>query len=135
MATDTAGSVARDFAKQMVHYIRANVNYSDDAGASVHVGTIPAGSVIIPNASGAFVTTAFAADTTAQTMNIGVEGGDVDSLATALVLTTAGQIELDVETAIHVTVDTPIAAALTAGTGPTAGSAEVIIAYIPDNDR
>ena len=135
MATNTAGSVARELGFQAVHYLRANVNYSDDAGASVSLGTVPAGSIIIPNASGAFVTTAFAADTTAQTMNIGVEGGDVDSLATALVLTTAGQIELDVETAIYVTVDTPLAAALTAGTAPTAGSAEVIICYIPDNDK
>ena len=131
MATNTAGSVARELGFQAVHYIRKSFTY--DGTLSQTVGTIPAGAVIVPNASGAFVTTAFAADTTAQTMNIGY-ADDADEYASALVLTTAGQIELDVETDLLVPEDRAITATLTAGTLPTAGALEVIIAYIPDND-
>lgn len=103
-----------------------------DGTLSVDVGTVPAGSVIIPNASGAFVTTAFAG-TTPQTLNIGF-ADDADEYASALVLTTAGQIELDVETDLLVPADRTITATLTAGTAPSAGALEVIIAYVPDND-
>jgi hypothetical protein len=131
MATGTQGTTAREYSQQMVHYLRKSMTYNGTL--SVDVGTIPAGAVIVPNASGAFVTTAFTASTTVQTLDIGY-ADDADEYASALVLTSAGQIELDVETDLLVPADRTITATLTAGSGPTAGALEVIIAYIPDND-
>lgn len=124
-------NVARVYHTQQIHYLRKSMTY--DGTLSVDVGTVPSGALIIPNASGAFVTTAFTASTTVQTLNIGY-ADDADEYASALVLTSAGQIELDVETDLLVPADRTITATLTAGNGPTAGALEVIIAYIPDND-
>ena len=120
----------RQFHTQQVHFLRKSMTYDGDL--SVDVGAVPSGSVIIPNASGAFVTTVFAG-TVAQTLNIGY-AADADEYASALVLTTAGQIELDVETDLLVPEDRTITATLTAGTAPSAGALEVIIAYVPDTD-
>ncbi len=122
---------ARVYHTQQIHYLRKSMTYNGTL--SVNVGDVPAGALIIPNASGAFVTTAFAGGTP-QTLNIGY-ADDADEYASALVLTTAGQIELDVETDLLVPEDRTITATLTAGTGPTAGALEVVIAYIPDNDQ
>lgn len=130
MATNTAGTVARDYNKQMIHYLRKRMTYNGDL--SVDVGVLPAGALIVPNASGAFVTTAFAGGTP-QTLDIGY-ADDADEYASALVLTTAGQIELDVETDLLVPADRTITATLTAGATPSAGVLSVVIAYIPDND-
>ena len=130
MATNTAGSSARRLPMQVVHYLRKSMTWN--GALSVDVGTVPAGSVIIPNASGAFVTTAFAGGTP-QTLDIGY-ADDADEYASALVLTTAGQIELDVETDLLVPSDRTITATLTAGATPSAGALEVIIAYVPDAD-
>ena len=124
-------NVAREYHTQQIHYLRKSMTY--DGTLSVNVGTVPSGAIIIPNASGAFVTTAFTADTTVQTLNIGYSD-DADEYASALVLTSAGQIELDVETDLLVPENRTITATLTAGSAPTAGALEVIIAYIPDND-
>ena len=124
-------SEARRYHTQQIHYLRKSMTY--DGTLSVNVGTVPSGSILIPNASGAFVTTAFTASTTVQTLDIGYDD-DADEYATALVLTSAGQIELDVETDLLVPADRTITATLTAGSGPTAGALEVIIAYIPDDD-
>lgn len=124
-------NVAREYHTQQIHYLRKSMTY--DGTLSVNVGTVPAGAIIIPNASGAFVTTAFTASTTVQTLDIGYSD-DADEYASALVLTSAGQIELDVETDLLVPENRTITATLTAGSGPTAGALEVIIAYIPDND-
>ena len=123
-------STAREYHTQQIHYLRKSMTY--DGTLSVDVGTVPSGALIIPNASGAFVTTAFAGGTP-QTLNIGY-ADDADEYATALVLTTAGQIELDVETDLLVPADRTITATLTAGATVSAGALEVIIAYIPDND-
>ena len=123
-------SNARLYHTQQVHYLRKSMTYNGTL--SVNVGTVPSGSILIPNASGAFVTTAFAGDT-AQTLNIGF-ADDADEYASALTLTSAGQIELDVETDLLVPADRTITATLTAGSNPSAGALEVIIAYVPDND-
>ena len=133
MATGTAATAARQTHLQVVHMIRKTMAWDGTTASAVTVGILPANAVIIPNASGAFVTTAFAADTTAQTLDIGY-ADDADEYASALVLTTAGQIELDVETDLLIPADRTITATMTAGTAPTAGSLEVIISYVCDND-
>lgn len=130
MATNETGKTSRQLALQAVHYLRKSMVW--DGTLSVDVGTVPAGALIVPNASGAFVTEAFAG-TAAQTLDIGYAGAAA-AYASALVLTTAGQIELDVETALLVPAERTITATLSAGTAPSAGALEVIIAYIPDND-
>lgn len=132
MATNDANQpkLGRQLAIQAVHYLRKGMTYDGDL--SVNVGVLPAGAVIVPGASGAFVTTAFAGGTP-QTLDIGY-ADDADEYASALVLTTAGQIELDVETDLLVPEDRTITATLTAGATVSAGALEVIIAYIPNND-
>ena len=130
MATNEPGKTSRQLSLQAVHYLRKGMTY--DGTLSVNVGTLPAGALIVPNASGAFVTTAFAGGTP-QTLDIGY-ADDADEYASALVLTSAGQIELDVETDLLVPAERTITATLTAGATPSAGALEVVIAYIPNND-
>lgn len=139
MATNTAGTVARDYHKQMIHYLRLGISFSDNGVAKV-VGVIPAGSQIINLISGVFVRTVFNAATT-NTLNIGTTADD-DLYATLLALGTKAFVALDESAAtglvntFYVTVDTTITATVVlTGTAATTGTAEVVIAYIPDNDK
>lgn len=136
MATNTAGSNARQFHTQQVHYLRKTITYLD-GGDTVTVGTIPAGSVVLPGLSGIAVTTAFNGDTT-NTSDLGISGSTT-KYASALALGTLGWIELDVITessasSLLTTADETIIATVVSTASASAGSAEVIIAYIPDND-
>ncbi|MEP0150006.1 hypothetical protein [Roseibium sp.] len=134
MATNTAGNSARYYNKQMVHYLRAGLAFGDN-GTAVTVGIIPAGSVILKAASGVQVTTAFNAGT-GNVLDVGTSDND-DLFGTDLALGTATFVPLDEAIGgYHVTSDTTITAtvALT-GTAASAGAAEVLICYIPDNDR
>lgn len=139
MATNTAGTTARNFNKQMVHYLRCGLTYSDN-GTAKTVGVIPAGSQILNLISGVFVTTVFNAGTT-NVLDIGTSAND-DLYATDLALGTKAFVVIDeAATATdvntwYVSADTTITAtvALT-GTAATTGAAEVVIAYLPDNDR
>ncbi len=139
MATNTAGSVARDFNKQMTHYLRCGITFSDN-GVAKTVGVLPAGAQMLNLHSGVYIRTAFNAGST-NVLDIGTSADD-DLYATDLALGTKAFVALDeAATATnvntwYVSVDTTITCtvALT-GTAATAGAAEVIIAYIPDNDR
>jgi hypothetical protein len=133
MATNTAGTVARQYQMQVVHYLRKTVGFGD-SGAQV-VGIIPAGALILKPASGVHVTTAFNAGTT-NTLDVGTSA-DGDLFGTALALGTATFVPLDEAIGgFLVNADTTITATVTlAGTAATAGSSEVVIAYIPDNDK
>lgn len=131
-ATNSAGSTARDYNMQLVHYLRKRIVWNGPTATGIIVGTLPAGALIVPNASGAFVSTAFAGGTP-QTLDIGY-ADDADEYASALALTTAGQIELDVETDLLVPSDRVVTATLSAGATPSAGVLDVVIAYVPDND-
>jgi hypothetical protein len=134
MATGTAGSAARQFHTQQVHYLRKSITFADD-GTTVTVGTIPAGSLVLKPISGVAVTTVFNAGTT----NVADMGPSTDSgtdlWATDLALGTLGFIPLDEAVTNLVSVDTivQIAVDLT-GTAATTGAAEVVICFIPDND-
>ena len=123
----------RQYHTQQVHYLRKTIAYTDD-DVEVTVGVIPSGSLILKPASGVHVTTAFNAGT-ANVLDIGTSA-DPDAFATDLALGTADFVALDVAAGTFlVTSDTTITTtpALT-GTAATAGSGEVVIAYIPDND-
>lgn len=132
MATNTAGTVARNFNKQLVHYLRKSVAYGDN-GTALTVGVIPAGSLILKPASGVHVTTAFNAGTT-NTLNVGTSAND-DLFGTLLALGTTTFVPLDESVDFTVAADTTITATVVlTGTAATAGAGEVVIAYIPDND-
>lgn len=135
MATNTAGSVARNFNKQMIHYLRKGITFADD-GTTVTVGTIPAGSLVIKPISGVAVTTVFNAGST-NVLDIGPStDSGTDLWATDLALGTLGFIPLDEAVTNLVSVDTIVQAAVDlSGTAATTGAAEIVIAYIPDNDR
>lgn len=131
MATGTRGTTARQYHQTMVHYLRKTIAFGD---GTVTVGIIPAGALILKNLSSVNVTTAFNAGTT-NTLHVGTAADD-DLYATALALGAVAQVDFDEFTASNlVTADTTIEATYNqSGTAPSAGSAEIIVAFIPDND-
>lgn len=134
MPTGTAGTAARQFHTQQVHYLRKSITFADD-GLTVTVGTIPAGSLILRPLSGVAVTTAFNAGST-NVLDIGPStDSGTDLWATDLSLTALAFVPLDEAVTNLVSVDTVVQAAVDlTGTAATAGAAEIIICYIPDND-
>lgn len=133
MATNTAGTVARDFHKQMIHYLRKGITYADN-GKTVNVGWIPAGALIIKPISGVAVTTAFNGDTT-NTVDIGPStDSGTDLWATDLALGALAFVPFDEAVTNMVLVDTLVQAAVVSSASASAGAAEIVIAYIPNND-
>lgn len=133
MPTGTVGSVARQYSYQMIHYLRKTIVFGDDA-VEKSVGWVPAGALILPALSGAFVTTLFNGST-GDLIDIGVAGNS-DLLATDLDVSSVGLKTLDEAAGLMLmTADTEIVAQYDdASSDATTGSAEIIIAYIPDND-
>jgi hypothetical protein len=132
-------TTARQYHQQMIHYLRKTITYADD-GTEVTIGRIPAGSVILKPISGVMVHTAFNAAST-NVLDIGANGGssgaldDDDYWATNLALGTTTFVPLDENVTNRVAYNTIITASVDlTGTAATTGEAEVIIAYIPDND-
>jgi hypothetical protein len=136
MATNTAGTVARNFQKQMIHYLRKTLTYAAGAGTAVDVGTVPAGSLLLGPVSGVAVTTVFVStsSTVATNIDIGTTAND-DVYATNLASTALGFVPFDEAVSQLVSADTKIIATIGSTGTVTAGEAEVIIAYIPDNDQ
>jgi hypothetical protein len=139
MATGTAATTARQLATQQTHYLRCGITYADN-GLVKTVGIIPAGSQMINLTSGVYIREVFNAGTT-NVLDIGTTADD-DLYATDLALGTKAFVVIDeAATATnvntwYVTVDTTITATVAlSGTAATTGQAEIIIAYIPDNDR
>lgn len=135
MATNTAGTVARDFQKQMVHYLRKGFTYAND-GETLTVGVVPAGAVVIR--AGVVVSTAFDAGTN-NVLDIGT-AADTDGFATDLALGTIGVIVADematTNDAGPYASDTTIQAVVDlTGTAATAGVGTIWVEYIPDNDK
>jgi prepilin-type processing-associated H-X9-DG protein len=138
MATNTAGTVARQLPFQAIHYLRANISFADGASKVYTVGVIPAGSQILHTLSGVYVRTVYNAGTN-NLLNIGTSDND-DLYGTIMSLTTETFVAIDeagsATDAWYITNDTTITAshALT-GTAATTGAGQVVIAYIPNNDR
>ena len=129
MTTGTLGSSARRYHTDQVHYVSCPVVYTT---LSYTIGKLPAGAAILD--AGIVVTTPFAGGTP-QTLDMGV-GGDTDALATAIVLTAAGNIKADVMTAsddLYLSADTDVNATLSAGATPSAGAGYVWVTYIMVN--
>lgn len=134
MATGTAGTGARQFHTQQIHYLRKSITFADD-GTTVTIGTIPAGSLVLKPISGVAVTTVFNAGST-NVLDIGPStDSGTDLWATDLALGSLAFVPLDEAVTNLVSVDTIVQAAVDlTGTAATTGAAEIIIAYIPDND-
>lgn len=127
-----AGSDARQFHTQQVHYLRKSISFADD-GVEVEVGKLPAGATILKPLSGVNVDVAFDAGST-NVLDIGTDAND-DLYGTNLALGSIAFVPLDEAVAMTVSSETTITAtvALT-GTAATAGNGEVVICYAADND-
>jgi hypothetical protein len=127
-----AANIARQYPAQLVHYLRKTLLFSDSGAKTV--GVIPAGALILKPASGAHVVTAFNAATT-NTLDIGTDA-DGDLFATALAAGSANFVACDEAIGgFRVNADTTVTATYNqSGTAASAGEAEIIVAYIPDND-
>lgn len=133
MPTGTQATNARQYPAQMIHYLRKSITFADN-GTTVTVGTIPAGALILKPASGVAVNVAFNGGTT-NTLDIGASTDvGTNNFATILALGSIAFVPIDEAVTNLVAVDTVIQAAVVSTAGATTGQAEIIIAYIPDND-
>lgn len=129
MATGTAGTIARLYQTEQVHYISAPIVYTR---LSTDIGTLPKGAAVVD--AGVFVTTPFAGGTP-QTLDMGPVA-DTDGFATALVITSAGRKQADelaTSDDLVTTADTVVRATLSAGATPSAGAGYAYVAYIMIN--
>lgn len=131
MPTNTAATTARQYHQAVIHYLRKQITFED---TTVTVGILPAGALLLKLQSSANVTTAFDAGTS-NTIHVGTTA-DNDLYATGLAAGTVAQVPFDEFTAGNLlSADTTITATYNkSGTAPTAGSAEIVVAYTVDND-
>lgn len=128
---------ARVNATQQTGYLRKRISFAD-YGTTVNVGTIPAGASV--TGGGVHIITAFNSSGT-DLLNVGFIGSttDADGYATLLTLAAVGWIVLDelaTTTNIQQTVDTIVTCAPAQSVADaTAGVADVIIFYVPNNDQ
>lgn len=118
---------ARVLPYQAVHYIENTLTF--DSGV-VTIGTIPSGAVIMKPLSGAYVNVAFNAGTT-NVIDIGTTAND-DLYGTDLAGGSIAFVPLDEAVTQVVSADTTFTATYAqTGTAASAGSARIVIAYIP----
>ncbi len=129
----------KQYHHDLVHFLRADVAYTDDDTA-VSLGWLPGGATVV--AAGIAVTTAFNAGT-GNVLDLGFRNAgdgtadDTDEFATDLALGTAGLIAAD-ELATAADVHFPEGAEIVAtpaltGTAATAGAGVAYVQYIVDN--
>ena len=121
------GSHARVYHTQQIHYIEKTLTF--DSGV-VTIGTIPAGAHIVKPISGAAVNVAFNAGTT-NVIDIGTTAND-DLFATDLAGGSIAFVPFDEAVTQLVAAETTFTATYAqTGTAATAGSARIMICYIP----
>lgn len=131
MATNTAGSTARQLYTQQVHYLTKAITVSDE-DVSLTVGTLPAGAYV--TAVKVAVTTAFN-NSGNDYIKVG-HAGDDDEFADDVDVATAGvKLPTTLATASEVTfaVDTPVIAMYEGSStadGSPAGAALIIVEYV-----
>ena len=134
MATGTAGTPAREYPQQMVHYLRKGITFADN-GLTVDVGYLPAGAQMIKPMSGVAINVAFDGNAT-NTLDIGPSTDAGTNLwMTAGSLATIAFVPLDEAVSMTVSVDTLVQALVTSTAAAAAGQAEIIICYVVDNDQ
>jgi hypothetical protein len=133
----TAG---RQFHTQQVHYIFAELEYSDfpTSGSQKVIGTIPAGSIIVggyANLQTAFAPTSASlplfvvGDGTTSTQRF-LQSTDVGLATTGFYSVTRGQGRATVDLAITAQLSQGALAAM-----PTTGKIQYVLQYIPPNDN
>lgn len=121
------GSQARVYHTQQVHYIENTLTF--DSGV-VTIGTIPAGAILLKPISGAQVNVAFNAGTN-NLIDIGTTDND-DLYGTDLAGGSIAFVPLDEAVTQVISADTTFTATYAqTGTAATAGSARIILCYIP----
>ncbi len=131
-----SGPSARNDGTQKVMFLRKRITYVNN-GATVTVGKLPAGASVV--GGGVHIITAFN-DSGTDTLIVGFIGSTTDdnAYATLLDLSAVGYIVLDelaATTNIQQTVDTTVTCVYAGqNSNATAGVADVIVMYIPNND-
>lgn len=137
MATNTAATNARQNVTQQINYLRKRITFAN-FGTTVTVGVIPAGASVV--GGGVHVITAFNSSGT-DLIDVGFIGSttDADGYASALTLAAVGFIpfdELAATTNIQQSIDTTVTCAPAQSVADaTTGVADVIVYFIPNNDR
>lgn len=130
MATNTAGTAAREYHTAQIHYLAADVAFGDGNGATITLGNVPAGSYILRG--GVVVSEAFNAGTT-NTIDVGVTG-TATAFASAIALGTVGVIAADdmaTTTKSLSAADIAVIATLhMTGTAATTGAGRVWVEYL-----
>lgn len=136
MAANTTGIPARQYEQQLLHFMRRQIAFNtpligtDDR---VQVGTLPAGAVVYDTI--VKVSTAFNAGTN-NLINVGIVGDDDGLLDETDIDATSAEFQSSRRGCdLTFTEDTPVYVTYDqSGTAADAGVAEVIVAFIPDND-
>ena len=120
---------ARQLHTQQVHYLRKRVNFNDtNIAGGVVFGTLPAGAMITD--LDIRVNTAFNAATT-NAINVGTSAGGTQVFTDAA---TSGARQPTIPNLSFATdTDLYVQYAQT-GTAATAGQADIVIGYVPNND-
>lgn len=128
-----AGKPARNYGKQLLHYLRKGFTKADN-GVTLTVGKIPSGSLIHKTMSGVQVTTVFNA-ASGNVLDIGTAGNS-DLFGTDLALGSLAFVPLDEAIGGYLVTqdETIVAVPALSGTAATTGAGEVVIVYMPDND-
>lgn len=120
---------ARQLHTQQIHYLRKRVNYNDSAiGTGVVMGTLPAGAMIV--SQNVRVSTAFNAVTT-NALNVGTAAGGTQLFTDAA--TAGARVPTIANLSFASDQDIYVQYAQT-GTAATAGVADIVIGYAPNND-
>lgn len=121
--------IARQLHTQQIHYFRKRVNFNDAGiGAGVVFATVPAGSMIVLQS--VRVSTAFNAATT-NALNVGTTAGGTQLFTDAA---TAGARQPTIANlSFAADADLFVQYAQT-GTAATAGVADIVIGFVPNND-
>jgi len=135
MTTGIAGTAARKYAAQLVHYLRFKVNFGDAATAVALLKQfLPAGAIVLR--ANVYKTTVWNSATSAA-LSVGLVGGTGTELVNAAdVKTAAGLVAgtLSAGALVPLAADTQVQAAVAFVGAPTAGAAYVVIEYLVDND-
>ncbi len=119
-------------ATQQIGYLRKGITFADH-NTTVSVGAIPAGSLILKPLSGVSISTAFNGGPQKVDIGPSTDTG-TDVWATALNISATTFVPFDESVSFLVAVDTEVQAYVQASAA-SAGVGQIVIAYIPDNDR
>jgi hypothetical protein len=120
---------ARQLHTQQVHYLRKRVNYNDtNIAGGVVMGTLPAGAMIV--SQNVRVSTAFNAGTT-NALNVGTAAGGTQLFTDAA---TAGARSPTIANLSFAGDQDVFVQFAQTGTAASAGVADIVIGYAPNND-